>query len=659
MRRLCLTALILVLTRPLISQAPRITPAGDPSVKSDTIYRLAVSPADHPNEDYIYLLDDGVVRFETDGRGSRTYRQVIQIFTQDGAEAWGEQSFSFSGGSEKLTVNWIRVLKPTGEVISAKPAHEQESLAPVAFDAPVYSDQRVRRVTLSGVAPGTLVDWSYTVERLKPLVPGDYYTGWRVTTGLLTRRSRLVVDVPASVTPRIQEQNVRFKRQEVEGHGRRVYTWATADVPKIETEPFAAAPNSVSVGIDIAAPISWATLARWYAGLSANRYGLTPALEQQLAERVRGARTLDDSLRAVHRWVAQDFRYVSLSLGIGGYLPRLPAQVYETRYGDCKDKATMFIALARRMGLAAFPVLLSSRGGADSTLPTMQQFDHMIAAIDRPGKGGGGRGGRLYLDLTSELTPYGELPPAEEGSFALVVHDDGQFEQVVLAETAASANLAETRIVGEISEDGRFSGHYTEVKRGSLQYGLRQAYARVFSQDELGRLTQALANGVFPGASGDSLKLFDGRDLAATPAVAFTVHDAPVVSGAGATRILTLPVSLPNFASLGLVSELERHRPRRFPIDIGDVIGSLQIVGEIRMTLPAGWRAQLPANVTEKSDFGSYSAEYAQDGRELRITRRMTGSKGTAPPERVDALVAWLRAISKDDVKFIVLEPGR
>ena len=652
MRRLCLAALLFVLARPLASQAPRITPAGDPSVKNDTIYRLAVNPADHPNEDYIYLLDDGVVRFEADGRGSRTYRQVIQIFTQDGAEAWGEQSFSFSSGSEKLTVNWIRVLKPSGEVVSAKPAHEQESLAPVAFDAPVYSDQRVRRVTLSGVAPGTLVDWSYTVERVKPLVPGDYYTGWRVTTGLLTRRSRLIVDVPASVAPRIQEQNVRFKRQQVEAHGRRVYTWATADVPKIETEPFAAAPNSVSVGIDIAAPISWSTLARWYAGLSADRYSLTPALEAQLAERVRDARTLDDSLRAVHRWVAQDFRYVSLSLGIGGYLPRLPAQVYETRYGDCKDKATMFIALARRMGLTAFPVLLSSRGGADSTLPTMQQFDHMIAAVDRPG-----RGGRLYLDLTSELKPYGELPPAEEGSFALVVHDDGQFEQVVLPETAASANLAETRIVGEITADGRFSGRYSEVKRGSLQYGLRQAYARVFSQDELGRLTQALANGVFPGASGDSLKLFNGRDLAATPAVAFIVHDAPVVSGTGSTRILTLPVSLPNFASLGLVSELERHRPRRFPIDIGDVIGSLEILGEIRMTLPAGWHAQLPANVTEKSAFGSYSAEYVQDGRELRISRRMTGTKGTAPPDSVDALVAWLRAISKDDVKFIVLEP--
>jgi transglutaminase-like putative cysteine protease len=641
---------------PAVAQAPRITPAGDPSIQNDTIYRLAVNAADYPDEDYVYLLDDGVVRFEADGRGSRTYRQIVQVLTQDGAEAWGEHSFSYSSGSERLTVNWIRVVKPSGDVVSAQPAHEQESLAPVAFDAPVYSDQKVRRVTLSGVAPGTLVDWSYTVERIKPLVPGDYFTGWQVTTGRLTRRSRLIVDVPASVTPRIKEENVRFQRRTVEARGRRVYTWATADVQKIESEPFAASPNTLYVSIEVSAPITWSQVAGWYAGLSRERYHLGSELETKLADVVRSARTLDDSLRAVHRWVAQDFRYVSLSLGIGGYLPRLPGQVLETRYGDCKDKATLFIALARRMGLAAYPVLLSSSGGADSTLPTVQQFDHMIAAVDRPGPG---EGGRLYLDLTSDLTPYGELPPAEQGSFALVVHDDGRGEDVVLPEVPVTANRADVRFVGALNTDGFFTGRYTETKVGSMQYRLRQAYARPFTPDELGRIAQALADGLFPGAKGDSLRVFDGRDLTATPSVAVTVRDAPAVSTSGGARILTLPGALPNFASLGLAAQLEQRKPRRFPIDVGDVIGPLETVAELRVTLPEGWHAHLPPGVAAVSAFGSYSAEYVQDGRELRISRRMTGRKGIEPPDRVDALIAWLRAISKDDVKYIVLESGR
>src|SRR6266568_4447529 len=89
------------------------------------------------------------------------------------------------------------------------------------------------------------------------------------------------------------------------------------------------------------------------------------------------------------------------------------------------------------------------------------------------------------------------------------------------------ARSSKSRIVGELNADGHFTGRYTETKGGGLQYGLRRAYARVFSKDELSRLTQALANGVFSGASGDSLKLFDGRDLQAKPQVTLLVHDAP------------------------------------------------------------------------------------------------------------------------------------
>ena len=80
----------------LSAQAPRVTPAGDPSVKSDTIYSLAVKPADYADQPYVYLLDDGIVKLEADGTGSRTYRQIIQILTPEAAERWGEQSFPYS-----------------------------------------------------------------------------------------------------------------------------------------------------------------------------------------------------------------------------------------------------------------------------------------------------------------------------------------------------------------------------------------------------------------------------------------------------------------------------------------------------------------------------------------------------------------------------------
>ncbi|MGH7703652.1 MAG: DUF3857 domain-containing transglutaminase family protein, partial [Gemmatimonadales bacterium] len=532
-----LSALLSGWAAPASGQAPTITPAGDPSVRNDTIYGLAVDPTQYADQPFVYLLDDGVVRFEADGRGSRTFRQVIQILTREAAETWGEQSFSYTSGRERLTVNWVRVVRPNGQVVSAKPVHEQESIAPVAQESPVFSDVKVRRVSLGGVAPGTIVDYSYTVETLKPIMPGDYYTGWRVTTGRLTRRSRFILDIPAAVSPVIKEANLGFARHVQEGRGRRVYTWATSEIPVLESEPFASDSNGLVGRIEVAAPNAWGDVARWYAGLAHDRYAVPPDLEAHLKEVVTGARTLEDSIRAVHRWVAQDFRYVSLSLGIGGFQPRPPASVYETRYGDCKDKATLFIALAQRLGVRAYPVLLSSTGGVDRSLPSGRQFDHMIAAIERSG-------GYLYLDLTADLTPFGALPPAEQGEFGLLVHPDGRGEEVTFPSDSLTANRTEVRIVGELSADGGFVGRFTRTASGSEQYGLRGSLASSpqMSATDSSKVSRVIANGVFEGASGDSLELFNGRDLRAEPRVSLVVRSSRIISNAGTTDILNLPL---------------------------------------------------------------------------------------------------------------------
>ena len=64
----------------------------------------------------------------------------------------------------------------------------------------------------------------------------------------------------------------------------------------------------------------------------------------------------------------------------------------------------------------------------------------------------------------------------------------------------------------------------------------------------------------------------------------------------------------------------------------------------------------MPKSVTAASDFGSYTSEYAQVKDELVIRRRMAGADGVQPPERLPDFTAWLRAVSADDTRMIVLE---
>jgi hypothetical protein len=635
-----------------LAQAPAITPAGDPSIRNDTLYRLAVNPREHPDESVIVLLDDGVVRYEADGTGTKTYRQVIQILTPDAVADYAEHEFSYSPGHQRLTVNWIRVLHPDGSVISEAPGQVQDADVPAALGDPVYTDTKVRRYSLSGVVAGSIVDWSYTIEEVKPFLPGDFSDSWSIHTGALTRRSRYLVDLPAAVRPHLVERNLTFRHRETVVRGRRTYLWTAHDVPRVRPEEFMADSNGVLMSIGLSAPIKWETIGSWYAGLSRERYAIDHSVRAKLRTLLKGARTPEDSIRAVQRWVAQDIRYVSIALGLGGYQPRMPAEVTATGYGDCKDKATLFVAAVRSLGFRAYPVLLNSSSRVERALPSLSQFNHAIAVVERPQ-------GRVYIDLTADLVPYGELPASVQGQFGLIVYSDGTSEQVTLPEAVPSANLNETRIVGTLSPDGFVTATYEEQGLGTRQYGLRSLFLGPVDSTHRADFARSIATRLYPGAEADSLEIFEGRDLSARPRVVLKITRgfAARPAGAGGTIILSLPLtSMRGMADAA--TALEAKGRRLFPIDAGKIIGPVATVTEIALNLPAGWRAQLPRDVEAIAKWGRYSAHYQQEGTTLSISRRLEGARGIYPPEDLPDLTAWLRKIAQDDVTYLVLESG-
>jgi len=642
----CWLALAGIAPSGAFAQAPGITPAGDPSVRNDTIYALAVDSAQHRDERFVFLLDDGVIRLEPDGSSRQTYRQVVQILTPEAAKAWAERTFGYEPGRERFTLNWLRVLKPNGQVLSAKPGVLQESDVAADDDTPVYTRRRVIRASLSNVAPGTLIDWSTTVETTKPVLNGDYYSVWSTTTGAFTRRSRLVLDVPKGYSPQLVEINLPRPREEVDAGGRHVYRWTAQDVPRpARVEPFAADSGDWYSGLRIAAPMTWDRIAAWYSLLARDRTSITPTLATKLDSVVHNARTLDDSVRAVHRWVAQDVRYVAIELGIGGYQPRAAAEVLQSGFGDCKDKATLFIALLNRLGVPAYPVLLHAgpRRQAGAPLPAIEAFNHAIAAIARPT-------GYQYLDLTAELTPFGELPPSDEGQFALVVHPD-RGEPVTLPLTQPAANRLATVVRGTVDDSGFVHARLEITGTGAMQYFLRAATAERMDSSQQAATTRQLAT-LLPFARSDSLETFNGKDLTAQPRISFVVDGGKLFTISGPTAVLAVQGMGPG--ATHQLAELSAAGTRRYPIDISKVNPPIALDEETRLELPIGWQATLPSDVRATGPFGSYAVEYRQTGRELTIKRVVEGASGILAPDRVGDLVDWFHALARDDATAIV-----
>lgn len=659
MRALSLLCLIVVAsplgaqtpTRSSGSKAPGVS-AGDSKATAsltDTLYGLAVKPSDHPGEASVWLLDEGVLRLERDGRGTRTYRQVVQVLNEDAVGRYREQQFAFSPGHEKMTVNWIRVVDPSGKIISTEPSHTQDSDIPADMGDPVYSDRKVRRVSLTGVAVGSIVDYSYTTEELKPFLPGDLFASWSVNTATRTMRSNYVIDVPQSFHIRIVEKNPHFPRKLVTRNGRNIYSWSAANLPPEKFEAFGSIDSSqILQSITIGGDLTWSNISKWYADNARSRYTITPKVASKMEQILTGSKTRADSIRALHRWVAQDVRYVSIALGLGGYQPRAPETVVETGFGDCKDKTTLFIAALNKIGITALPVLLSSAASADRDLPSISQFDHVIAAVAQGD-------GYQFTDLTAELVPYGELPSTEQGGFAVVVHPDGRGEEVVLPLEPISANREEIKLTGVLGQDGVFNGRYEETGKGRSAEMLRSLFEDPLDSAQRADMPKGFARRLFESADADSLTIFDGKNLSIVPQLSFRIRNAKAAVDAGGTYILTMPLGSMG-AMATLASALAKEPKRRFPIDAIKILGPQASTTTVRMTLPGGWKARLPAGVSTSGMFGTYISEYEQSGNELRITRTISGARGILPPDRINALISWLRDIGTDDAKFIVLE---
>jgi hypothetical protein len=641
--------LVCVLPAGAAAQASTITSAGDPTIRDDTVYALVVNAADHPEETTVLLLDDGVVRLEADGTGSRTYRMVTQILKPEAVETWAELTFTYNPERQRLRVNWARVLDLDGNVISAEPMHRQEADIPAPEGAPVFMARRRIRLSLAGVAPGTLVDYSYTTETFEPMLEGDWYGAWYITPGSTIRRSRLVLDLPDDVPARVREIDLDFQPAVQRVDGRVVRTWARADIERDEPEPFLPDSTGYTQQIRYAGILDWPAIGRWYDSLSDGRYEVTPAVRRRLDGLTADAASPEDALRAVHRWIAQDVRYVSISLGMGGYQPRPADEVLSTLSGDCKDKTALFVTMARALGFHAYPVLTST-GRVDPSLPSIQQFDHAIARIER-------EDGPLYADLTASLVPFGELPGVLHGGHGLLIPPHGDPQLVELPDPPATESRALVRITGRLDPDGTFTGLYEETGTGFMQEGLRDTFAQDFTRQQLENVTQSIAGRLFTGARGDELKIFDGRDLTARPVVSVrvTAERATTRTPDGA-HILTLPIA--TVGNHDLLRYLESRPHRRGPFHVGWVSGDHETLQELVLDLPAGWTVALPDPITAESRFGSYHAEFTQEGDRLRVTRRYVGGRGIAPPDAQPELMDWLARILTDDHRYLLIRPA-
>ena len=209
--------------------------------------------------------------------------------------------------------------------------------------------------------------------------------------------------------------------------GWRARRWVARDLKALKREPWSAPAVERSALLSISTLSSWGDVAAWMRGLTFNTTRVTPQIRSQLSQLLEGAKGETERLERILRYVANELRYEQDYEDIvAGFRPHSAPTVARRGYGDCKDKATLFVALAREAGLKAEFALLHTapvlRPITDT--PSPYRFNHMIAYAPPQGDLLEER----FFDGVGEDVDVSALPDMDQGARAFVLMSEGGAE---------------------------------------------------------------------------------------------------------------------------------------------------------------------------------------------------------------------------------------
>lgn len=404
------------------------------------------SQAQLPDDAVVFLLIEEKDRVNEDGTAEMQVHKLVKILNEAGKDM-SRIEIPYNRAREDIRIDVARTIKPDARIVNIDTGLIQD-VAPLS-QLIIFDDIRVRQMVLPDVSVGDCLELKYTIHIKKPVVKGSWST-YFAHPFFMTLKCRLSIDLPESMkgqyVSRIQEPSKpAINRKE----GRVIYAWEIKPLSiGGQHEPAIPPSSEVDSFVFFSTMGSWNDLTAWYVPLfEANLKSIDPEIRKKAAFLTRSSG--GDRIRMIKdlfRFVSQEVQYVQVGLGDSGWVPYPPEYVLANRYGDCKGKASLFIAMLRSVGIDAYGVLIRplQYGRLFRDIPSEGNFVHIIVAVPMPD------GKYLFMDPTIPMAPYDFLDPFEEDRDVVILdRAEAHFEKtpVLPLEKSNSSHGAEKAVI--------------------------------------------------------------------------------------------------------------------------------------------------------------------------------------------------------------------
>jgi transglutaminase-like putative cysteine protease len=646
-----------------LSLAPAAAHASQPF--PDWVTQAATTsllPAEVHDAKAAILLDDTLLTVDPGGKTIIRRRMVVKILRPHGREY--ATPIAWFRSDRKLLSFHVWSIGTDGHQYTVS---DKDIIEVGAREWGIlYDDVRYKTVSVPGADPGAVVAYEYTQE-------GPIYSGvndWEFQGEIPHLHSVFEADLPAGWQHRaVWCRHAAADPVEVAPNH---WRWELTNVPAVHLEDVPLAPADDALTGRMAlhyaagdlgevargtadADALWARIGEWYTGLAAPR-SEAPA-EIAGASRQLASPDADFMLRIqkVAEFLQQNIRYVGIEIGIGGYIPHPAADVFRNHYGDCKDKATLLIAMLDAVGVRATWVMVDTqRGVVDPHTPSLVG-NHMIAAIEIP-KGYDNsllkavvtaKTGKRYLifDPTNEYVPIGLLPTYLQGGYGILMAG-ADSQAIALPALQPDTNTVQHTAQFELDADGAIKGDVTVSRFGPSSSHLRHFLVMSSDKEKRENLEQSLRHDFSEFDLGPE-KIENPRNLDQQLILHYDVTAKSYAKNAGGLLLVRPRI-------LGTDVTPLRDGPRKYPIEF-ESTGDWRDTFDVK--IPAGYTVdEIPDPVHLDTDFASYKSEVKVDGNMLHYSREYVVKKLDLDAGKYAELQTFEGEINTDENRSAVLK---
>src|ERR1700722_2816304 len=601
---------------------------------------------DYSTEAFVVEQYRSIYRFENDGTGRKETIARVRVQSEAGVQQWGQIQVGYNSANERVEMDYVRVIKADGNVVKAGEDAVQDLSAPLEQQVPVYTDYRQKHITVPGLRPGEVLEYHIVTLIHTALAPGQFWADYEFDKNNITLDEEVDVDVPSARSIKLKNKPGMDPKISEE-QGRRHYHWTSShlereddqkDKEKAKDKNKKKHPEDERPDIQLTSFVSWEQIGLWYAGLEKDRRAPSPEVRAKAAELTKGLNNDLDRVQALYDYVAKNFRYGSLSLGLGRYQPHSSADVLHNQYGDCKDKHTLLASLLEAEGMHASSVLINSSRELDVDVPSPSQFDHVITMLPMGHE-------EIWMDTTSEVAPFRLLAYSLRKKQALVVPASGtpHLEQTPADTLIPDSEIAEVK--GTVNAIGKLEAHVHYTFRGDEELLLRSIFRRV-PQAQWQRVVESVNAGM--GGDVTNLKIGDPAATREAFTMSYEVVRPNFLDWSKKKSDFALPLCQFNLPDLDNADSDDAE-----PLKLGP---KAEYVYKIQLELPAKYSARIPLPFALKRDYAEYHATYKLEGTTFTASRALTLHQDEIPAARASDYAAFRHAVNSDLGQFLSVE---